>query len=823
MKKLLLLLFFAVSFLQKNTAQSDACSAICLPTSGSISGSNINGGTLPTTICGGGSTTTNGIKFYTFTASSTSISFTFAASSCVNAAGFPVTGSLQCAILGGPDCGSTTPLACGDFVTGTLSAPLIPCKQYWVAVGQIGENVCNFSITYDGTKLLSTAPSPVVTGPNNICMGTEQTYCATLSGGCSPSGYTWTTQPTGKAIITADDNTGCATVKWTSSGNFKICAKPKFLVKCTPATINTTCFDVTVFELKPSNCTVTLCPEDQPYDFLLKPCILSANPTAVGTPDPLEFTVQQAPGTTKSIVIPYEMKPSGCQGKVNLIAVVKGKAIKSLPPILICEGDSVKIYNKYFSCANAQNGIQNIVGMFSPHPTVCDTQYNFVLQCIKIAPQILPTNPFIDCINTSVVLDAGNTTFLPAPTSTGVGVKSYFWTTSGGNMLGSKTNPSITATAPGVYTVLISYTYTLNTAQGSVTKTCTRVLSTTVSGGVGAVPSPMLVDVTQFHTATNPSKFKVQPIIPLTTYKWKITGGTPATAQGDSISIVWGTAAFKEVCVTAENICGVSKSTCKDITLSSSSSGKIVGSTKFCGSDTATYQLTNIVLSSKATLVWFVSPNGQVIQQKDSTAKVVWNSSNANASVKVEIKGIANPPIIDSLKVAVFPAAKIQIAFKYKFLIASATTGIQWYYNGKPIAKATGKYYIPKLKGVYYAKLTDANGCTAISNFITFNSFKDDDSGWVNKSIKIENTLENDDEIIAFPNPFTQNLTILVNNTTTEKNIRIINAMGQLIKDEKLDADELLIDTNDWLPGIYFLQVKNNQGEIIALRKINKI
>ena len=621
MKKLhffiLALFLFSVQIVTAQT-ENDPCSAPCLQFSGSVSGTNpAADGFMPNVNqpCGSGTSEDNP-TWYTFVPSGSSFSINVTASGCTGGSG-----SIQVTFFEGDECGGVGAAGCLNCVTGgSLSLATTPCKQYWIQIDGCAEAVCNFTMTYDPNQLLKTVPPPVVTGPKSVCLGAIQTYTATIPGGCKPSDWTWSTQPTGKAVI-INNGDGTADVKWTSAGNYKICAKPNFNLKCKPATIGQTCYDVSVYELKVAKCAVTLCCEDLPFDYPIGPCMKTTNPTITGAIDPAEYTIATGCGKTETKTIPYETAPDGCKGKIELTYTIKPKGIKSLPPMLICEDDSIKVGSVYLKCADAKAGIQNFAVEYSPHPTKCDTQYNFILQCIRINPIVSPQNPVLDCINTSVTLKAGASLFLPTSSAANPGVKSYLWST-------NATTSDIVVTTAGTYCVTISYTYTLNTAQGSVTKTCTKVKCVTVTGGGATPPPPTPIALNPYPCLGDTASYTVSQSTG-TTYDWTVTGGTPtAFTSQPVINVKWGNTPPYKVCAIAKNICGTSMPGCIDVTLNNGPATPVIkGPKPVCQNDSAFYSVTKLTTPG-ATYNWSVPPGVTIKGKKDSSAiKVMFGTT----------------------------------------------------------------------------------------------------------------------------------------------------------------------------------------------------
>ena len=290
---------------------------------------------------------------------------------------------VQLTIFGGSDCGSVDAIGCvvcspksvpSAIKTDTLTVFTLPCKQYWIQLDGYAEAVCNFTLTYDPKQLLKDVAAPIITGEKSVCIGTTQTYCASLPNGCKPSSWIWGTSPAGKAIFTSNAKDSCIDVKWTSTGTFKLTAKPKFNIKCPPQTIATASYDVTIYDLKISKCNITLCCEDVPYDFPLLPCIKTANPTLVGTADPVDYTISSGcNGGTTTKLIPYEMSPSGCLGKVELTLTVKNK---SIPMVL-----TSKILN-----STGKNGAINLTVTNGKMPTFLWSNGATIEDILNLAP-----------------------------------------------------------------------------------------------------------------------------------------------------------------------------------------------------------------------------------------------------------------------------------------------------------------------------------------------------------------------------------------------------------------------------------------------------
>src|SRR6185295_12357741 len=136
-------------------------------------------------------------------------------------------------------------------------------------------------------------------------------------------------------------------------------------------------------------------------------------------------------------------------------------------------------------------------------------------------------------------------------------------------------------------------------------------------------------------------------------------------------------------------------------------------------------------------------------------------------------------------------------------LTSSAGTTYQWYLNGNPIQGATSKTYTTKDKGNYTVKITDANGCSNISDPFVFTGIA---------------TLDNQASFEIFPNPSSGSITF--NLTVTEKGnyqIQLKNVLGQSLYNESLNSFKgnysKQFDLSTYGKGVYTLTLINDNGQ----------
>jgi Secretion system C-terminal sorting domain len=241
------LLLLAISQCLWAQVENDPCSAPCISFSGTTSGAlpvadgfspNVN---LP---CGSGTSEDNP-TWYTFVPSGTTFSINLSANGCVGGSE-----SMQVSFFEGDDCGGVSSMACLNCITdGSLSIATTPGRQYWIQMDGCGEATCNFTFTYNPLSLLSNLSVPTIKGNVVVNKNEQQTYEASFDNGMKPSEWIWSVTPTA-TIKTQNDNDGTITFVFPKEGNYTVCAKPKFNVKCLPiGGVTTPCLNINVGKL----------------------------------------------------------------------------------------------------------------------------------------------------------------------------------------------------------------------------------------------------------------------------------------------------------------------------------------------------------------------------------------------------------------------------------------------------------------------------------------------------------------------------------------------------------------------------------------------
>lgn len=129
--------------------------------------------------------------------------------------------------------------------------------------------------------------------------------------------------------------------------------------------------------------------------------------------------------------------------------------------------------------------------------------------------------------------------------------------------------------------------------------------------------------------------------------------------------------------------------------------------------------------------------------------------------------------------------------------------------------KNSNKYIFPDFnvfsgKNAYRIKSVDKNGKTQFSNVIEID---------VLQPIK--------QEIVAFPNPAKNNVTLQISNVKEGRyQLRFLNTNGKLISSNVLQISgsisQLVINANNWSNGFYLCQLLDNHGKLLLSTKVIK-
>jgi hypothetical protein len=583
---LLLLLTLGTNIAQlkaQTFVENNPCSAICLdPAKTALIGklappNNLSPNAhLP---CGGGTTEDNP-SWWFFRPRFDSLKFSLTATNCT-IGGANLTG-VEMTLWEGDCNNGVTALQC---ITGTSGVLLVknvaPCKSYYLQIDGRGESVCDVTINYDNNQILKQVDKPVITGPDKACKGSSAALCASIPSmnGCQPDNWKWSVEPSSAGTIVSTSN--CPTLKLTGivppNGKVNVCAEPVFKGQCLP-NVQKECLEIEVYDLKPATCDITLCPESRPFIYDLIQCVKTTNPTVTSfTPETFIISKAFLPGMTAAKNISYSVVGSGCKNNITLNVKILADNKITLPPIILCEGDTKIVKGAEFTCAAASNALKTIKKETSEADKAigaCDTTFQVLVQCMKVVLPKFPTS-VLDCNNTAITLNAGTSGTITIPSSinttsfTGKGTRAYTWSKDG-ITLADETNPTLVVTSAGKYEVTLSYTYevtqTIDNVPVVVARTCSKSTSVEVTKLEDTVvaETPTTITTPCLSGINDTASYHISPAANAK-YTWSVTGNATILNgnTGASVLVKSGGAAY-QVCLE-KTICNKKDNKCIDV------------------------------------------------------------------------------------------------------------------------------------------------------------------------------------------------------------------------------------------------------------------
>lgn len=373
----------------------------------------------------------------------------------------------------------------------------------------------------------------------------------------------------------------------------------------------------------------------------------------------------------------------------------------------------------------------------------------------------------------------------------------YTWTYSGGgNPSGTGTSVSLRPTSSGTLTVVA------NNACGTSTS---RTLAITV---ISPPARPGVIQGSPNVCKGTSQVYFVDADNNIETYTWTYSGEATMTISGRAVTVKPVTSGT--LSVIANNACGMSAARTLNITVKDGTSpqpGLIRGETTVCSGTPQTYTIDPV--SGATGYLWTYGGDGT--PAGSGTSISLNPTSNGNLRV-VALSGCGSSNA-RTLAITVRPLpAKPIIDRSGDILTSSYNTDNQWYFNGKPVAGATGKTLTVTQKGKYSVEYTNANGCKGMSDVLDILSVSVDE-----KQIGIE-------AFRVYPNPNEGYFTIEVESVKGgDATLEIVNVLGQVISSQQLKniygKRTVPVDLRDSGKGIYFINLYYN-GEIINRRVI---
>jgi len=159
-----------------------------------------------------------------------------------------------------------------------------------------------------------------------------------------------------------------------------------------------------------------------------------------------------------------------------------------------------------------------------------------------------------------------------------------------------------------------------------------------------------------------------------------------------------------------------------------------------------------------------------------------------------------------TIDITVFQPVVPQIDLTVNTLTSTPASYYQWFLDGVLIQGANDQTYEISEVGEYHVGTADDNNCFSISNKLQVSTVSTDE-------------LENVNSFSIYPNPVNELLSAAIELETNDIfQLEIISANGLLILEKTMTlqiSDIIEIETTNFAKGIYFLKIRNEEGQLV--------
>jgi subtilisin family serine protease len=637
-----------------------------------------------------------------------------------------------------------------------------------------GNNLYIDDVNITGVTAIQPPTPSFTASTTTICAGQSITFNSTTTGNPTsilwtfPGGSPGTSTQTSQAVTFANPGTYVVTLAATNQGGtntttqtITVNAIPSITV--TPATA-AICAGSNVVLTASGGTTYTWSP-------------------ATGLSGTTGATVTANPTTTQTYTITGTT--SGCSGTTTKTVTVTPLPVVTVTPAntTICAGGSVVLTatggtTYTWSPATGLSGTTGATVTASPTGTQTYTITGTTNGCSGTTTKTVTVNPAPTLTATAVdnSLCAGESTVLNV---TGGGT--YTWTGSG---LSGNSGASVTATP--------SQTTTYNVS--STVSGCTG--TTTVSVTVNQLPTVGVSASNNNLCSGSPSTLTATGA---TNFTW--SGGTIGGQTTNPITV-------NPTQTTTYTVTGVDGNGCSDSeTITVNVSGTAPSLSAETNKDTICLG-TTITLNAQGATNYSWTGDGlnsasgdEVTANPTQTTTFVVSSSDGGCNATAQITVVVN-----------LPPATPSISINNNMLVSSPGTYYQWYLDGQPINGATNQAYTPTQDGNYTVEITDANGCTSMSNPFPYTTGVSEAAfgGKVN----------------IYPNPaFNEAFIDIAMNKPSDISIRLFNSVGQNLGG--LESVESLggrfaLPINGLPAGIYMVEINAGGKQLVKKLVLTK-
>ena len=236
------------------------------------------------------------------------------------------------------------------------------------------------------------------------------------------------------------------------------------------------------------------------------------------------------------------------------------------------------------------------------------------------------------------------------------------------------------------------------------------------------------------------------------------------------------------------------------------SAGAISGATNVCqGQNSVLYTVPTI--ANATSYIWTL-PNGATVTSSSNNITINYENNASSGDIKVRGSNACGVGDSSTLAIIVNPMPVTPVIIQNNnSLNSNATIGNQWYnLTTGIITGATAQTFNPSQIDNYFTIVT-LGGCKSdSSNIIYYN----------NTGIE---TNDNNATLRIYPNPVTNELTIVMNGNKVKVAFEIFNSIGQSIYKGNL-IEKTIVQTSSFAPGVYV--IKLNNGKVFEFKKIIK-
>ena len=717
--------------------------------------------------------------------------------------------------------------------TNTISVTWNVVGAQTVSVNYTNANGCTATTPTVYNVTVNPMAAPTITGPASVCAQTTGNIYTTQTGMTS---YLWNVSAGG--TITAGSGTNTITVTWNTAGAQIVNVNYTNSSGCTAAA--PTVYNVTVNPRPTPTITgpVTVCAGTTGNVYTTQTGMtgytwtISAGGSITGGAGTSSITVTWNTSGAQTISVNYT-NASGCLASVPTVynVTVNPMPVPTITgPNTACTGATGNVYT-------TESGMTGYTWSVSAGGTVtAGTGTNSITITWNVVGaqtvSVNYTNPG-GCTALTPTIFNVTVSSMPAPTITGynslcvnsgyayynteTGMSNYTWNISSGGAITAGNGTSqiqVLWNIAGAQWVSVNYT----NPNG-----CTAPSPTVFNVTVNPLPDPAgsITGTATVCAGAQGISYSTTPIANTTYYVWILpAGATIASGAGTtSITVNFATNATSgNITVVGNNVCGNGTSSPPfpvTVTQLPSSAGTISGITSVCvGTSGVIYTVGPI--ANATGYIWTVPPGATIVAGNNTNNITVDFSTSASSGI-ITVYGTnscGNGTVSPDLNITVNPIPPAPVVTSVgETLTSSAPEGNQWYFEGVPIAGATGQTHIALNSGYYWAVVT-LNGCSS-------------DTSNHEYIIIIGMEPLQSENYSVYPVPNDGRFKVSITCTYIENiNIKVYNTLGVVISEMRnVEVNGTTVRSIDLRPapsGIYSVVIENDNKRVIRKILINQ-